>query len=166
MQYTTQYTVLNLQQDADKFNDISGSARKVTDIDLKNQIELMKEEVKETNDDFEVGNIVGVLDGCIDTLYVTLGLLQKLKNLGIDTEGAMKQVAQDNLSKFTSSFEAAIDSVIIYKFLNVELQMEENKEHQVYVLKDQNDKVRKPKGFVGTDLSKYVPVGLELELKM
>ena len=164
MQYTTQYTILNLQQDADKFNDISGSSRKVTDIDLKNQIELMKEEVKETNDAFEVDDIVGVLDGCIDTLYVTLGLLQKLKNLGIDTEGAMKQVAEDNLSKFPSSLQEAIESIIFYQNIGTEINLVDNKEHKVYVLKDQNDKVRKPKGFIGTDLSKYVPAGLELKL--
>jgi len=164
MQYTNQYTVLNLQLDADKFNDISGSSRKVSDIDLKNQIELMKEEVKETNDAFEVDDIVGVLDGCIDTLYVTLGLLQKLKNLGVDTEGAMKQVAEDNLSKFPSSLQEAIESVAEYLDKDIYVNLEQNKEHQVYVLKDQNDKVRKPKGFVGTELSKYVPVGVELKM--
>lgn len=164
MQYTGQYTVLNLQQDADKFNDISGSSRKVSDIDLKNQIELMKEEVKETNDDFEADDIVGVLDGCIDTLYVTLGLLQKLKNLGIDTEGAMKQVAEDNLSKFPSSYQVAVESVTEYLHKYIDVSIEQNKEHKVYVLKDQNDKVRKPKGFVGTDLSRYVPAVVELKM--
>jgi len=164
MQYTTQYTVLNLQQGADKFNDISGSARKVTDVDLKNQIELIKEEVKETNDAFEADNIVGVLDGCIDTLFVTLGLLQKLKNLGIDTEGAMKQVAEDNLSKFPSSYQVALESSSEYLHKYIDVSVEQNEEHQVYVLKDQNDKVRKPKGFVGTDLSKYVPAGVELKM--
>ena len=157
------YTVLNLQQDADKFNDISGSAQKTTKDDIKNQIVLMEEEVKETFNDFEANNIVGVLDGCIDTLYVTLGLLQKLKNLGVDTDGAMKQVAEDNLSKFPSSLQEAIDSIIIYQNQGTNVSMEQNKEHRVYVLKDQNDKVRKPLGFVGTDLSKYVPAGVELK---
>jgi len=163
MQYTTQYTVLNLQQDADKFNDISGSAQKTTKDDIKNQIVLMEEEVKETFNDFEANDLVGVLDGCIDTLYVTLGLLQKLKNLGVDTEGAMKQVAEDNLSKFPSSLQEAIDSIISYQNQGTNVNMEQNTEHRVYVLKDQNDKVRKPKGFVGTDLSKYVPFGVELK---
>jgi len=158
-----QYTVLNLQQDADKFNDISGSAQKTTKDDIKNQIVLMEEEVKETFNDFEANDLVGVLDGCIDTLYVTLGLLQKLKNLGVDTEGAMKQVAEDNLSKFPSSLQEAIDSIISYQNQGTNVNMEQNTEHRVYVLKDQNDKVRKPKGFVGTDLSKYVPFGVELK---
>lgn len=158
-----QYTVLNLQQDADKFNDISGSAQKTTKDDIKNQIVLMEEEVKETFNDFEANDLVGVLDGCIDTLYVTLGLLQKLKNLGVDTDGAMKQVAEDNLSKFPSSLQEAIDSIILYQNQGTSVNMEQNKEHRVYVLKDQNDKVRKPKGFVGTDLSKYVPAGVELK---
>ena len=158
-----QYTVLNLQQDADKFNDISGSAQKVSKDDIKNQIALMEEEVKETFDDFEAKDLVGVLDGCIDTIYVTLGLLQKLKNLGVDTDGAMKQVAEDNLSKFPSSLQEAIDSIISYQNQGDNVSMKQNKEHRVYVLKDQNDKVRKPKGFVGTDLSKYVPFGVELK---
>ena len=163
MQHTTQYTILNLQQDADKFNDISGSAQKVSKDDIENQIKLMKEEVNETAYDFSFDDLVGVLDGCIDTLYVTLGLLQKLKNLGVDTDGAMKQVAEDNLSKFPSSLQEAIDSIIAYQNQGANVSMEQNKEHQVYVLKDQNDKVRKPKGFVGTDLSKYVPAGVELK---
>lgn len=158
-----QYTVLNLQQDADKFNDISGSAQKTTKDDIKNQIDLMEEEVKETFNDFEANDLVGVLDGCIDTLYVTLGLLQKLKNLGVDTDGAMKQVSEDNLSKFPSSLLEAVDSIIYYQDQGTHVNMEQNKEHRVYVLKDQNDKVRKPKGFVGTDLSKYVPAGIELK---
>lgn len=158
-----QYTVLNLQQDADKFNDISGSAQKINKDGIKNQVLLMEEEVKETFNDLEANNIVGVLDGCIDTLYVTLGLLQKLKNLGVDTDGAMKQVAEDNLSKFPSSLLEAVDSIIYYQDQGTHVNVEQNKEHRVYVLKDQNDKVRKPKGFVGTDLSRYVPAGVELK---
>ena len=41
--------------------------------------------------------------------------------------------------------------------LNKLADLDKNFDYNVYVLKDQNDKVRKPKEFVGTDLSKYVP---------
>jgi len=154
------YSLSTFKRNADKFNTISGSAQKTTPSDIYNQIQLMKEEYLETILAFDHSDMTGVLDGCVDVLYVTLGLLQKLQNAGVDTEGAMKQVAQDNLKKFPKRVKEVTDSLRHYKDQDLELTVDKNFEYNVYVLKDQNDKVRKPLGFVGTDLSKYVPENL------
>jgi len=154
------YSISTFKRSADKFNTISGSAQKTSAVDIMNQIKLMQEETEETTEAYKLGDMTGVLDGCIDVLYVTLGLLQKLQNAGVDTTGAMKQVAEDNLKKFPKRFKDACSSVLMYNATNDVVKEHYNKEYNVYVLKDQNDKVRKPLGFVGTDLSKYVPDNL------
>jgi predicted HAD superfamily Cof-like phosphohydrolase len=152
------YPILFFQNDADLFNDISGSASACTKKDIGNQIALMQEEVQETYDAYVKGDLVETLDGCIDTLYVTLGLLQKLNNLGIDTEGAMQQVALDNLQKFPTSEMVAKETVKMYSEKNIEVISEYDVLHDAYVIKDMNDKVKKPLGFMPTDLTQYVPV--------
>ena len=152
------YTILDFQEDADMFNNISGSSKAYTKKDIGNQIALMQEEVQETYDAYLNGNMVETLDGCIDTLYVTLGLLQKLNNLGIDTDGAMRQVASDNLEKFPTSDIVAKETVTMYSEKGVAVVSKYDVLFSAYVIKDANDKVKKPKGFTATDLSKYVPV--------
>ena len=110
-QAKTQYSISTFKRSADKFNTISGSAQKTSAVDIMNQIKLMQEETEETTEAYKQGDITGVLDGCVDVLYVTLGLLQKLQNAGVDTEGAMKQVAQDNLKKFPKRVKEVTDSL-------------------------------------------------------
>jgi hypothetical protein len=150
------YPILFFQNDADLFNDISGSASACTKKDIGNQIALMQEEVQETYDAYIKGDLVETLDGCIDTLYVTLGLLQKLNNLGIDTKGAMQQVAYDNLQKFPKSEIVAKETIKMYSEKGIEVISEYNVLHDLGVIKDMNDKVKKPLGFIPTDLSGYV----------
>ena len=159
-QSTNAYTILDFQNSADKFNIISGGSNKISKYDLLNQIQLIQEEVQETVDGFNVEDLTAVLDGCIDTLYTTLGLLQKLKELGIDTQGAMKQVADDNLSKFPVTLKEVTDTIEMYTDKEVAVTMRYNSAFDVHVIKDMNDKVKKPKNFVSTDLSKYVPYGV------
>jgi hypothetical protein len=150
------YPILFFQNDADLFNDISGSASACTKKDIGNQIALMQEEVQETYDAYVKGDLVETLDGCIDTLYVTLGLLQKLNNLGIDTEGAMQQVALDNLQKFPTCEIVAKETVKMYSEKGIEVISKYDILHNAYVIKDMNDKVKKPLGFIPTNLSQYV----------
>jgi hypothetical protein len=155
-EFNNAYSILDFQNDADLFNDISGSASACTKKDIGNQIALMQEEVQETYDAYVKGDLVETLDGCIDTLYVTLGLLQKLNNLGIDTEGAMQQVALDNLQKFPISEMVAKKTVKMYSEKGIEVISKYDVLHDVYVIKDMNDKVKKPLGFMPTNLSQYV----------
>jgi predicted HAD superfamily Cof-like phosphohydrolase len=152
------YSILYFQESADMFNDISGSSTACTKKDIGNQIALMQEEVQETYDAYLNGDMVETLDGCIDTLYVTLGLLQKLNNLGIDTEGAMQQVAYDNIQKFPTSEMVAEETVKMYSEKGIEVISKYDVLHDVHVIKDMNDKVKKPLGFIPTNLSQYVPV--------
>jgi hypothetical protein len=152
------YSILYFQESADMFNDISGSSTACTKKDIGNQIALMQEEAQETYDAYVKGDLVETLDGCIDTLYVTLGLLQKLNNLGIDTEGAMQQVAYDNLQKFPKSEIVAKETIKMYSEKGIEVISEYNVLHDLGVIKDMNDKVKKPLGFIPTNLIQYVPV--------
>jgi predicted HAD superfamily Cof-like phosphohydrolase len=150
------YDILYFQEGADMFNNISGSSTDCTKRDIGNQIALMQEEVQETYCAYLDGDMVETLDGCIDTLYVTLGLLQKLNNLGIDTVGAMRQVAYDNLLKFPTSEMVAEETVKMYSEKGIEVISKYDVLHDAYVIKDMNDKVKKPLGFIPTDLSQYV----------
>ena len=156
----TQYTIQDFQIDQDAFNEISGQAFKTTKQDIENQLKLIYEEVGETRDAIRDNNVVGILDGLVDTLYVTLGALQKLKKLGVDTDGAMRQVAEDNLKKFVDEEMIANNSMDSYFEKGIKVRTEYNSKYRVFVIKDESDKVRKPLDFVSTDLSNYVPNGL------
>lgn len=157
----TQYTIEDFKIDQDAFNEISGQAFKTTKQDIANQVALIAEELKETQEGFENNSVVEVLDGLVDTLYVTLGALQKLKKLGVDTDGAVRQVAEDNNLKFADDEMIANNSMNSYFEKGIKVRTEYNSKYRVFVIKDENDKVRKPLDFVSTDLSKYVPEGLE-----
>lgn len=156
----TQYTIEDFKIDQDAFNEISGQAFKTTKQDIENQLKLIYEEVGETRDAIRDNNVVGILDGLVDTLYVTLGALQKLSNLGVDVNGAMRQVAEDNLKKFVDEEMIVNNSMDSYFEKGIKVRTEYNSKYQVFVIKDESDKVRKPLDFVSTDLSNYVPNGL------
>lgn len=156
----TQYTIQDFQIDQDAFNEISGQAFKTTKQDIENQLKLIYEEVGETRDAIRDNNVVGILDGLVDTLYVTLGALQKLSNLGVNVNGAMRQVAEENLKKFVDEEMIANNSMDSYFEKGIKVRTEYNSKYRVFVIKDESDKVRKPLDFVSTDLSNYVPNGL------
>ena len=156
----TQYTIQDFQIDQDAFNEISGQAFKTTKQDIENQLKLIYEEVGETREAIRDNDVVGTLDGLVDTLYVTLGALQKLSNLGVDVNGAMRQVAEDNLKKFADEEMIANNSMDSYFEKGIKVRTEYNSKYRVFVIKDESDKVRKPLDFVSTDLSNYVPNGL------
>lgn len=151
------YSIFNFKKDADLFNEVSEQAAKCSESDLLNQYELIVEEVGEILEGFDNANPVEVLDGVIDTLYVTLGLLQKLQNLGMDTDGALQRVAEDNLSKFVGCEILLEESLDMYKKQGKKVLASYNEEHEVWVLKNTTDKVCKPSNFVSTDLSSFVP---------
>jgi phosphoribosyl-ATP pyrophosphohydrolase len=157
MQYEVEYNISNFKDDAEDFNVLSGQFNKTSWKDLKNQVALITEEAKETLDAVEKRNTVELLDGAIDVMYVTIGLLQKLEQLEVDTNGAMRKVAQDNLSKFPSSKLLAESTVEMYKAQGIETTMQYNDTFGRYVIKDANDKVRKPAGFISTYLGDFVP---------
>lgn len=148
------------------FNDIADVARGITEVtleDIKNQYKVVLEEVKETGQAIEENNPVKVLDGVVDSFVTLLGLAKQLEELGFDVLGACQQVAYDNLQKYPTEEATAIDSVEAFKKKGTNIKFEEVEidGKNVFVLLDENNKVRKPVDFKGTDLSKYAPEGFE-----
>lgn len=137
------------------FNVIAGTSVK-TFSDLKSQVLVNSEEAKEIQDAFDDRDAMKVLDGAVDNLYTCLGLLQRLESLGFDTDKAMQQVAENNLSKFIpedSTLDLPKDQFsVMAQFVDGE---------KYYVIKDKNGKVRKPKGYVSVDLSDCLPADLK-----
>lgn len=156
------YDVAEFERDQDLFNEISGQANKVSKEDLVNQLLLIQEEVSEIAEGLRNNDLVEVLDGAIDTLFVTLGLIQKLRNKGVNTDLAMACVANNNLTKFIKSPTLVNESVVHYQKLGISVTPEYNLVREVYVLKDENDKVKKPVGYVSVDLTECVPDNVHL----
>ena len=132
---------------------------------LKKQLILIYEEVDEISEGLVDNNPTEVLDGVIDTLVVTIGLLQKLENLGINVEEAMERTAANNLSKFTTSIQIANESIKALKANGINARTEYNEKYNVFVLKDSNDKVRKPWDFESNDLTCCVPDDIQKGFK-
>lgn len=137
------------------FNNLAGNKN---DLDsFKAQMKCLLEEVEETKKALSENNVVDILDGVVDVLYVTLGFLHKLENIGVDIYGALGQVALDNLKKFPDSEEDALSSIAEYKNKQgINVSCTYNNTYKKYILKDNNLKVKKPLNFSLTDLNKYV----------
>ena len=135
------------------FNQIAGKDKDCTWVDLRNQFNLIDEEVDEISQGLLNSNITEVVDGVIDTLVVTLGMVQKLQNLGIDMTKAMKLIAENNLEKFPRVAETAEETVEYYKNKGTDIYSTYLPEFKRYVIKDRNQKVRKPVGFESVDLT-------------
>lgn len=152
-----EYSIEDFKDECDLFNDIAEKSNLYSLVDLEAQYDLIKEEVDEIWDGLVNKDLEEILDGCIDTLVVTLGLLQKLENAGVDVKQAMKLTSENNLSKFTSSEGIAYASVKEYAKKGIAVEANYNGYLKVYVLKDANGKVRKPIGFVSNDLKDCIP---------
>lgn len=150
------HQILPFTQDSFAFNVYADKATKFESQDIKRQIDLISEELKETIEGFESNSAVEVLDGTIDILVVTLGLLQKLQYAGVDIAGALSAVASNNLSKFPEDEEIATLTVASYA----------RKGEEVYVTKFgtknvikrlSDDKVMKPINFKPVELEEFIP---------
>ena len=140
------------------FNDIADNSNKLTMRDFANQQKLISEEAHyEACEALADNDAAKLLDSCIDGLYVLLGQLQKLELAGFDVQGAMKQVQEDNLSKFTDDEDVAIKSCLEYQNSGVKACYTKRLGKFV-VLNSETGKVLKPLTFKSTDLSKYCPV--------
>jgi hypothetical protein len=158
----TKYMLDDLYNDTFIFNDLAGNTSKLSLNDVKNQLLLIQEEVAEIAHAVDTNNPIELLDGVVDTYYVLNGLTSKLIALGFDVSTALKQTAENNLSKFPSDEYIAIESQSAYDLHdNIKVDINYNDSHQRWVIKDQNGKVRKPVGFVGNDLSNCLPSGFD-----
>lgn len=156
------YTINDFIKDCQLFNTIAGKDGVPTKKALLEQIELIQEELNETKRDLLAGNHTGLLDGYVDVMVTSAGLGQMLDALQMDTLGAMKATAANNLTKFLdeADVDTCIDTLSMYADKGVGIIYERNPTYGKVVFKDINNKVRKPSNFVSNDVSSFVPLGL------
>lgn len=155
------YTFDNMYEDVKAFNNLAGG--KTSKDSFIAQVKCLVEEVNETVQGVEDNDVVAILDGAIDTIYVAMGILHKLEQLGVNIHKASNQVCENNLTKFPTSEYEATETVKFYNNTNVNVHYVFNHDYSKYVIKDENGKVRKPFNFIPTDLSSYVPEWLQVE---
>ena len=147
---------MNIQKHYDsvyKFNDIAGNLTNVDVASIEAQIKIIKEEVDEI--DYACGseNATELLDGACDAFVTVIGLLQKMEKAGFKVDEALGLVNDNNLSKFPSK----ISNEELDAYTWNQWSVKYNKHHDCFVLKDSNDKIRKPAGFVSVDIMDCLP---------
>lgn len=152
------YTFDDFKIDVYAFNEIAGKDKSATHLDLCKQFALITEELKETAEGLSTNNPVEVLDGVVDVLVTGLGLLQKLEALGFNTQRALYKTAENNLSKYPDSENIAVLTAQKFEADNVNVSVTYNSTYELFVIKDDQDKVRKPINFVSNNLDDCVPM--------
>lgn len=151
------YALLEFKRKCNDFNVIAGKDGLPTEDDLKNQVRLIMEEAKELLDAFENESLINTLQELTDVLVVSFGLLEQFRKLNYDVDGALLAVADCNLSKFTTSGSAATESSYDYINKGTLVDLSYNDKHNVWVIKDENNKVRKPLDFKKVNLEEFKP---------
>ena len=157
-QEQSDYALLEFKRKCNDFGVIAGKDGVPSEDDLRNQVRLITEEAKELKDTLEMGEpLINTLQELTDVLVVSLGLLEMFRELKYDVDGALLAVADCNLSKFTQSGKVFLDSRGDYLSKGINVNSQYNAEYDVWVLKDENDKVRKPIGFKKVNLEEFKP---------
>ena len=149
------------------FNEIAGNNLDTSLASFEAQQKCLVEEVNEISTGLKNKDVEEVLDGVVDTLYVAIGMLHKLKEMGVDVEEAMLRIAENNLSKFPECSDYVIDSTVdLYdeKGVKVSYSFAQSPidDYKVVVFKDENSKVKKPYGFESVTLKDLV-VGIKFD---
>lgn len=142
------------------FNDIAGNLSNVTHESLLAQAKVVKEEGDELLEAVQHADVNEILKECVDVLVTIHGFVQMLEKQGYDVVGAWKEVNSNNLSKFTSSLVTAEDSVLSLGMIGVKAVQEYNEQYDVFVIKDEQGKVRKPLGYKKCSVASYTPKGV------
>jgi NTP pyrophosphatase (non-canonical NTP hydrolase) len=159
---TIDYNMQDYMEDIYNFNELSGQADKLDKVNIENQIKLIEEEVKELRDAFTENDAVEVVDAVADILFVVIGLQQKLELLGCDMSLAYSIVAANNESKFPDNPQEAELTLDHYKEKGIECKVEFNNKYGRFIIKDENNKVRKPIYFKPCNLTDTVPAGIQI----
>lgn len=155
------YDISEFQMDCYAFNDIAGKDSQCSLKDIEFQYNLILEETKEIKEKgIDHNNAKEVVDGVVDVLVTALGLVQKLENLGVDMNKAMRDTAYNNLTKYPSDERTAIETAIKYEEDGVRVKVEYNSDYELFTIKNMKDKVMKPIGFESNDLSDCIPADL------
>lgn len=159
------YSYHNFITDCNLFNTLANKVQIPSKKDLREQLELIREELAETIRDLDAEDYVGVLDGYTDLMVTVAGLGQQLEVAGFATLEALQATAQNNLTKFVefSDNDTIINTLDMYGDKDMLITAERNLEYNTVVFKDMHNKVRKPYGFVSNDLTEFVPVKLEIK---
>lgn len=152
----------NLARFTYNFNELASGADKLTFTDLANQFKLIDEETEEIFQGLDNHNPEEVLDGAVDVIVVTMGLLQKLQNLGFDVDRAMQKTGMNNITKFPTTLEVVDASVKMYADQGIKVTPVFNHKFDRWALIDEAGKVRKPAGYVKNDLRDCIPEGFTL----
>lgn len=146
-----------------RFNSIAGSFTNVDRQKLQLQIKLIKEELLELEESVETDNQKETLDGICDVLVTSLGFAQMLTHQGYDVYGALEEVADNNLTKFPSTYDIVVDTFNWFKteYPDVTLTASPDQTKSKWVIKDQNGKVRKPINYESVVLTNYLPKGYD-----
>ena len=131
-----------------RFNEIAGNLNNVDSDSIAAQMDFLQEEYLELVDAFDADNKVEILDAVCDLRVVLDGLVQKLEAQGYNVEDAMTAVCENNLSKFKSTVSKADKERYTVSL---------NNKHKVFVLKDDNGKIRKPDSYESVNLTMFVP---------
>jgi len=144
--------------------DVDGLAFPPSKDAIREQSDLVIEEIKELEEALEADDLEGILDANIDILVTALGLLQQLESIqGIDVNKALIDTANNNLSKFIKAdgkdadlaLKISRESLQYYaKKLNDPYNVDRymSQDQQFIVLLNKNNKVMKPVGFVPNNL--------------
>lgn len=139
-----------------KCNDIAGKFKdKYTYKDLLNQVKVIKEEVEELEEAIETANHVNLLKELADVVVTVHGMVDIIEYIGYNVEDALVKVANNNLSKFTPSDKVADESVIDYTNKGVKVKLELNTKYNVWVIKDENNKYKKPIDYKPCNVEAY-----------
>ena len=156
------YTAISLEGlyfATNAFNMIAGNDNKISDQDFEDQFKVVVEEMKEFQDGHTTKNLVETVDGIVDNFVVLFGYMQKMQNrYGIDFAKAMDLIAENNLSKYPTEEQVAIDTVQMYKDQGLETYYTFHPESLRYVIRDsKTNKIKKPIGFESVELSVCFP---------
>lgn len=153
-----QNNIKTLIADVHVFNEIAGNYNNVDKDSLFQQAKLVMEEAKELYDAINLceGNEQILKETC-DLLVVAFGMAGKLQHLGYDVAGAWDCVNVNNLTKFPSTEQEVVDSVVEYGKDNIRIFPEYTEDYDCYILKDENGKVRKKAGYKKCSVAKFAP---------
>ena len=125
---------------------------------LDHQIERIQEELNELREAIKYNDKVEVLDGVVDILFTVLPLPEMLYEAGYKVEPACMEVAKNNLTKFTTSYDVAVKTAEKYGEEYCYIDSTQYNGITYYVVKRKEDqKVLKVVGYESVNLEKFVP---------
>ena len=156
------YNLMQYDYDVETFHLLVASKASTKDQILQ-QTKMVVEESEELKAEIDM-NVSGenILKEACDVLYVALGFMQKLEKAGFDIRGAMKVIADNNLSKFIKNDEDTQErlnnTVEKYRQKGIDTYVSYDENNDVYCVRHSvNHKVMKPYGYVTADVSEFVP---------